>query len=343
VFLIAHLVPTGVGAAIGGFAGDAGPAARVLASVCDRLVTHPNAVNAADLSALPPGALYVEGLALDGWLAGKTGLLPDRPQRIGILIDRAVEGLPAGTLEATLNAANAVRAVHGVAIAGYHVTAEPLGCRVSMVRGTSTGEIARPDLLLDGARRLVAGGATAIAVLADLGAYDDTAYREGTGVDPIGGLEAIISHLLVRELGLPAAHAPLLPFDGTPQPLVDPRAAAEYIGHTFLPCILLGLARHPVMVAPGAPGVLPPAALVVAPAGCLGGPGVLAAVARGIPVIAVAENGTALGVTAAALGLEDAVWPAANYLEAAGMAAALRAGVDWRACRRPLAGLLRIP
>ncbi|MDB5099607.1 MAG: hypothetical protein JWM80_4028 [Cyanobacteria bacterium RYN_339] len=338
MFVIAHLVPTGVGAAIGGFAGDAGPAARVLAAVCDRLVTHPNAVNGADLSALPPGALYVEGRALDGWLAGRTGLLPDRPQRIGILIDAAVT--PA-TLDATLNAANAVRAVHGVDVVGYHLTAEPLGCQLGWANGVSTGEVARPEALLDGARRLVAAGATAIAILADLGDYDDTAYRQGRGVDPIGGLEAILSHLVVSELGIPAAHAPLMPLDLAPQPLVDPRAAAEYIGHTYLPCVLLGLARHPGLARPDAPGALPPASLVVVPAGCLGGPGVLAAVARGIPVIAVAENATVLAVTAEALGLP--AWPAANYLEAAGMAAALRAGVDWRACRRPLASVLKIP
>jgi hypothetical protein len=36
------IVPTGVGAAIGGFAGDALPVARTVASVVDYLITHPN-------------------------------------------------------------------------------------------------------------------------------------------------------------------------------------------------------------------------------------------------------------------------------------------------------------
>ena len=36
------IVPTGVGASIGGFAGDALPVARAMASLCDNLVTHPN-------------------------------------------------------------------------------------------------------------------------------------------------------------------------------------------------------------------------------------------------------------------------------------------------------------
>ena len=36
------IVPTGVGATIGGFAGDALPVARALASVVDCLISHPN-------------------------------------------------------------------------------------------------------------------------------------------------------------------------------------------------------------------------------------------------------------------------------------------------------------
>ena len=68
MFTVVHVIPTGVGAAIGGFAGDATPVAHLLASVCDRLVTHPNALNAAHFFAKPANALYVEGKALDDWL-----------------------------------------------------------------------------------------------------------------------------------------------------------------------------------------------------------------------------------------------------------------------------------
>jgi hypothetical protein len=41
------IVPTGVGAAIGGYAGDALPIARSLAAVADNLITHPNVLNGA--------------------------------------------------------------------------------------------------------------------------------------------------------------------------------------------------------------------------------------------------------------------------------------------------------
>src|SRR4029077_21026217 len=44
------LIPTGVDCAIGGHAGDATPAARLMASQVDNLIIHPNVVNASDVN-----------------------------------------------------------------------------------------------------------------------------------------------------------------------------------------------------------------------------------------------------------------------------------------------------
>jgi hypothetical protein len=41
------IVPTGIGASIGGYAGDALPAAKLISSVVDILTTHPNVLNGA--------------------------------------------------------------------------------------------------------------------------------------------------------------------------------------------------------------------------------------------------------------------------------------------------------
>ena len=68
------IVPTGIGADIGGHAGDATPVARLLASVCDTLITHPNVVNASDINELPENGLYVEGSVLAQLLMGTVGL-----------------------------------------------------------------------------------------------------------------------------------------------------------------------------------------------------------------------------------------------------------------------------
>ena len=68
------LVPTGIGSEIGGHAGDAAPAARLLAGACDTLITHPNVVNASDINELPENGLYVEGSVISNLLMGTIGL-----------------------------------------------------------------------------------------------------------------------------------------------------------------------------------------------------------------------------------------------------------------------------
>ena len=82
------VVPTGVGAAIGGYAGDALPVARTFAAVADRVVTHPNVMNGAQLYWPAPELLYTEGYALDEFAAGRWGLWP-ASQRVGLLLDAA--------------------------------------------------------------------------------------------------------------------------------------------------------------------------------------------------------------------------------------------------------------
>ena len=144
----------------------------------------------------------------------------------------------------------------------------------------------------------------------------------------MAGAEAVISHLLSRHLRVPCAHAPALePL--APDPELDPRAAAEELGHTFLPCVLVGLSRAPDLVAPGAQGqgLLRANELgaVVAPAGALGGEAVLASAERGVPLIAVTGNRCVLEVDGAALGLR--VVEAQTYAEAAGLVMALREGI----------------
>lgn len=58
-------------------------------------------------------------------------------------------------------------------------------------------------------------GCTAVAVVARFPDDEDPemlqAYRQGSGVDAVGGAEAIISHLVTAELQVPCAHAPGLP------------------------------------------------------------------------------------------------------------------------------------
>ena len=173
-------------------------------------------------------------------------------------------------------------------------------------------------------------------------------YRAGSGVDAVGGVEAIISHLITKHLRLPCAHAPALEPLGL-EPHLSPRACAEELGHTFLPCVLNNLARAPSLIdgddAPK-PGDLwhDDIDAIVAPAGALGGAATMALLGTGSTlVIGVEENACALDVSAARLqgeaggadGAADAagsrpsgVVVVRSYMEALGLLAAHKAGVN---------------
>jgi len=327
------VVPTGIGAAIGGYAGDALPTARVVASVVDRLITHPNVMNGAQLYWPLPNALYVEGFGLDQFAAGRWGLRPVHRNRIGLVLDAAIEDDLRGRHR---QAAEATRATLGLDLLDYVITDAPLGVTLRQAAsGATWGTLERPDSLLRAVEKALAAGADAIAVVARFPDDDDDAdldtldnYRLGQGVDLVAGAEAVISHLVVRTFGVPCAHAPAL----SPLPLdsrVSPKAAAEEIGYTFLPCVLAGLSRAPQFVAQGdghggdlwADHV----DALIAPASACGGSAVLSLSRTKTLVIAVADNTTTLKVPLTALGGSPV--NVASYLEAVGVIAAHRAGV----------------
>lgn len=339
------VIPTGIGCELGGYAGDGLPAARLLAAASGCLITHPNVMNGAALYWSDSRIHYVEGSALDRFARGALALRPVRCQRVGLLLDA---GMEEELRWRHLQLAEGCRASLGLEIGPVVTTEAPLEVTLSQgPSGASWGHLGRPEVLLRAGRELRAAGATAIAVVArfpdDPSSAALAAYRQGSGVDALAGAEAVISHLLSRDLGIPCAHAPALnplPLD----PHLDPRAAGEEVGTTFLACVLVGLGRAPDLVPLTAGGSasfsggadllqIGQVGAVVAPAGALGGAAVLACAERGIPVIAV-HNPCLLNVTAEALGLE--VLAAESYAAAAGLLVALREGISPAALQRPL-------
>ena len=340
------VVPTGIGCEIGGYAGDALPSARLLAAASGCLITHPNVMNGAALYWSDSRIHYVEGYGLDRFAVGDWALRPVRRQRIGLLLDAGIE---AELAQRQIQVAEACRATLGLDIGSVLRSDQPLG--VSLDRGASGaswGRLEHPDALLRAGERLHDAGATAIAVVArfpeDLGHEALMSYRQGSGVDALAGAEAVISHLLVRHLQMPCAHAPALaplPLD----PQLDPRAAGEELGYTFLACVLVGLSRAPDLIDTSAAltGDVHASQIgaAVVPEGALGGEAVLACVERGIPVISVA-NPSLLSVTPKVLGLSSGVLQASSYAEAAGLLVALREGISPAALGRPLPALQKI-
>lgn len=341
-YTVVLIVPTGIGAAIGGYAGDALPVARGIASVCDRLITHPNVLNGAQLYWSLPNAFYVEGYGLDKFAAGCWGLRPIHQNRVGLILDRAIE--PDLQLR-QLQAADATRATLGLNLTDYVITDAPLGVTLrSSESGASWGTIENPDSLLRAAEVLIKqAGAEAIAVVARF--PDDTdskaleQYRHGQGVDPLAGAEALISHLIVRTFKMPCAHSPAL----SPLPLdpdLSPRSAAEELGYTFLPSVLVGLSRAPHFV------VKPTASsnvnglqelplpndiwanqvdAVVIPATACGSSAILSLSQLGTQIIAVRENQTQMQVPPELLGVKAI--QVNSYLEAIGVLVAHKTGI----------------
>ena len=109
-FNAVFVVPTGIGAEIGGHAGDATPAARIVAASCDLLIIHPNVVNASDINEAPHNSLYVEGSVLTRFLMGTIGLQQIRSNRVLVVIDDHPD---LHIADAAINTVSAARATYG--------------------------------------------------------------------------------------------------------------------------------------------------------------------------------------------------------------------------------------
>jgi hypothetical protein len=345
-FTTVLIVPTGVGAELGGHAGDAGAVARLLAGACDRLITHPNVVNASDINELPENGLYVEGSVLCRLLMGTAGLQPVRSNRILLVIDRHAE--PAFT-SAAINSLNAGRACYGLHCARILTLDPPLRLIAQYTRsGRAAGRVRGMRRLLRVLDRF-RGDYDALAVSSVIHVppsyHADYFKSAGSMVNPWGGVEAIFTHAVSLLYDIPSAHSPMLESEEIEEldpGVVDPRMAAEAVSYTFLQSVLKGLHRAPRIVsnweAIDRPGVISASnvSCLVTPDGCLGLP-LLAALEQGIPVVAVRENRNLMRNDLAELPWATGQFHRVeNYLEAAGVLCALRSGVALDSVRRPL-------
>ncbi|NET01909.1 MAG: DUF3326 domain-containing protein [Sphaerospermopsis sp. SIO1G2] len=329
------IIPTGIGASIGGYAGDALPVARAISQVCDRLITHPNILNGASLYWNIPNSLYVEGYGLDKFAAGEWGLRPVHSNRVGLLLDQGIE--PELMLR-HLQTADAARATLGLNITNHVITDAPLNVELRISEsGASWGTIGNPDSLLRAAEKLIqTEKAEAIAVVArfpdNIEEEASQNYRYGKGVDPLAGAEAVISHLLVRQFKIPCAHAPALALE-PPDPHVSPFAAAEEIGYTFLPCVLVGLSGAPQFILSReisnslqADIWVDQVDAVIVPENACGSSALLSLSQKKCQIITVTENKTLIQVSAPALGIKSI--QVNSYLEAIGILVAHKAGIN---------------
>ena len=288
------IVPTGVGASVGGFAGDASCQARAFTEK-SRLIVNPNVVNAGGFSGINDRMFYTEGYILDEMFRGNVGLVPSRHNKIGVVFDKAI---PEEVLNIHLNTVGAVQTVYGVDVIGYEITKEDAGVEFFVdENGISTGMVKNIETVFEASKKLLARGAESLAVVCffEDPEDDNEDYANGSGVDPVGGVEGIISHAVSKEFLVPCAHSPAFADFSISTDIVSPKAASEYITPTFLPCVLLGLNNAPKIVKKGGIRVEQIDYLVM-PFNSLGSTPVFEALKRGIKIFAVKENQTVLDV-----------------------------------------------
>jgi hypothetical protein len=306
----AFVVPTGIGASIGGFAGDASYWARQISKKC-RLIVNPNVVNAACFSGITDNMLYVEGYSLDSFFKGEIELSPSKNNKIGVVFDKSISQR---VLNVHINTINAVKTVYGIDIIGYEITEKEVGVDFFVDNsGISMGNVADLATIKDAAQKLIKKGAEAIAIVAKFPEDEGVDYANGVGVDPVGGVEAIISHYISKELKIPCAHAPAFENIEISTEIVDPRASAEYITPTFLPCILIGLNQAPLILTSGSISMnkdredilsINDVDFLIVPYSAMGSVPVLEMSKLGKKIYAIKENKTVLDVTPEKIGIK---------------------------------------
>ena len=281
-FNAVFIVPTGVGAELGGHAGDATPAAQLLASCCDQLITHPNVVNASDINEIPANAHYVEGSVLCRLLMGTIGLEPAKANRLAVVFDAQPDEMIENLV---LNTVEAARTTYGLDCTGLYRLDPPLELKATTSKsGRAIGEGRQLEslfALLDEKSDEFDAVAISSLITVPVGLHDQYFRSDGNMINPWGGIEAMLTHAVSHCFNIPSAHAPMMEsrdiLNEDPG-RVDPRMAAEAISSSFLQCVLKGLKQSPRIVsdeqAMTASGVLTARDIscLVIPEGCIGLP-----------------------------------------------------------------------
>lgn len=318
------IVPTGVGATIGGHAGDANPVCKLFASLSDILITHPNVVNASDINEMPDNVFYVEGSMLDRFVAGEFALKQPLQNKILVVANSPLKS-------DTLNAVTAAQLTIGIKSETLALD-EPLRMVANFdKRGVATGNVFGWEELVAQVKEKHFDALaihTPIEIPREVALYY---YRNG-GVNPWGGVEAKASKLIAGEINKPVAHAPL---ENTPptdtelyrimDEIVNPRIAAEAISSCYLHCVLKGLNKAPRISSKGLS--ICDVDVMVSPDGCFGNIHSLC-LENGISIIVVRENKTIFNETP-----NPEFIYVENYWEAAGIVSCMKAGIDKNSVR----------
>ncbi len=317
---VVMIVPTGIGAEIGGHAGDANAVARLLASVSDTLVVHPNVVNASDINEMTDNMLYVEGSILDRFLSGEINLKKVKANKVLVATNSPLNN-------DVVNSVSAARVTLGLDAFVVVLNTSLRMIATKAEDGSADGTITGWQELIDQVSNY---NFDALAISSPIEIEKEVAfdYMRNGGVNPWGGVEAKASKLIANVLNKPVAHAPLESgiFNDFRE-IVDPRLSAETVSVSYIHSVLKGLHKAPRI---GGDFSINDIDCLVSPDNCYGFPH-QACERNGVPVIVVKENKTCLNNK-----MPDHFIFVENYLEAAGVIVVMREGIGLFSVKRPV-------
>ncbi|TAL71316.1 MAG: DUF3326 domain-containing protein [Bacteroidetes bacterium] len=333
------LIPTGIGAEIGGHCGDGNAVARLIASSCDTLITHPNVVNASDINEMTENTLYVEGSIITRLLMGQLGLQKVRANKILMLMDEHEDELFNNEI---VNAVSSARISLGISCDVVKMKDKINSISLYSGSGRAVGQVENIEKLFGITKKYLqnydAIGLSTFIKVPDQ--FHKMYFTEDNMINPWGGIEAMLTHSLSLEFSIPSAHSPMMSSREVMDlevGIVEPRKAPETSSVTYLHCILKGLHKSPKLV-PFDKGLnVEDISCLIIPDGCVGLP-TLAAIEHEIPVIAVRENKNRMQNNLEEYPFKQGkLFIVDNYLEAVGVMNAIKSGISVDAVRRPLA------
>lgn len=334
-FNVVLVIPTGVGCELGGHEGDANPVARLIASACDTLITHPNVVNSTDYNEMKENTLYVEGSILTKLLMGQIGLQRVKSNRVLMVIEKGSKHY----VDELINSASVARITLGMDIEVI-VLKEVTECEIGLsASGRAIGILNKMEnlFLMDTYENY-----DAIALSTHIErntewsrAYFSANQIKGTTVNPTGGIEAMMTHCLSEYFVKPFAHAPSPQKGLEIEGVVDPRISGFTGSIRHIHCCLKGLHKSPRIVEYDKGLNVEDVSCLIIPDHCIGLP-VLACLEQGIPVIAV-DNKNIMENDLSRLPFQRGkFFQAKNYLEALGFMYMIREGLALDTVTRPI-------
>ena len=338
-FNVCFLIPTGIRCEIGGHAGDGTPALKLIADQCDNVITHPNVVNASDINEAPRNAFYVEGHHITRFLMGTAGLAKSRKNRQLVLIDSCEAKRKFEKL--AINSVNAARVTLGIE-AEIIVLDSLINMEAFLMDDKATGKIIELAPLINLLEeKLERETFDAIAISSTIKVPERTheiySASKGEMINPWGGSESMLTHVISSRFDIPSAHAPMLENEKIANldvGVVDARIAPEIVSSTFLHCVLKGLHSAPKIVPPEQGLSIEDISALVIPDDTLGLP-TLAALHQGIKVIAVKNKNTMANDLSKLPWQKGQFFQCSNYLEACGVLGCLKNGIAVESIKRP--------